>query len=264
MLARFAALAAFAVLALVASLWAWRVAGPSTPPLQEPALPSWLARLALYPPFGTAAPAATPASAVSARATDPRLLGVFSERDGAGRALFRMPDGTPRLAAAGTALTGDLHLVAVLPDRVTVRDGSGERAIALWGPPAQETSAGKRVAAGPPGLQACGVPASYKGPIVRLAGELVAGLIAQPDSLRKLAESRDGALVIREEAGFASLVGMKKGDRVVEANGIALRTPDDIVLSVLRPLAARQAVRLKGTRGGDARELYIVNVSGCA
>jgi hypothetical protein len=69
--------------------------------------------------------------------------------------------------------------------------------------------------------------------------------------------------VIRDEAGFAALLGMKKGDRVTQANGIALRAPEDVIVAVLRPLAASQTVRLIGARGSEARELYLVNAGAC-
>ena len=37
-----------------------------------------------------------------------------------------------------------------------------------------------------------------------------------------LGESPDGALVVRDGSGFAAMLGLKSGDRVREANGIAL------------------------------------------
>ena len=77
-----------------------------------------------------------------------------------------------------------------------------------------------------------------------------------------MVEPSNGALVVRETAGFGQLVGLQQGDRVEQANGIALTTPDDVVGAVLRPLAANQPVRLVGKRNGQARELWIANV-GC-
>jgi hypothetical protein len=96
-----------------------------------------------------------------------------------------------------------------------------------------------------------------------LNAELVQGLMAQPEGLRAIADAQDGALVIRDETGFAALLGMKKGDRVAQANGIALRAPEDVIVAVLRPLAASQTVRLVGSRGPEARELYLVNAGAC-
>ena len=34
------------------------------------------------------------------------------------------------------------------------------------------------------------------------------------------------------------MLGLKKGDRLEQANGMALASPDDVVGAVLRPLAA--------------------------
>jgi hypothetical protein len=108
------------------------------------------------------------------------------------------------------------------------------------------------------------VPPGFRGPVVRLNAELVAGLIQQPGSLAAVAEARDGALVVLDESGFAGMLGLRKGDRVAQANGIALRTTDDIVLAVLRPLAASQTVRVIGQRGSEPREFLIVNASACS
>jgi type II secretory pathway component PulC len=71
-----------------------------------------------------------------------------------------------------------------------------------------------------------------------------------------------GALVVRETAGFGQMVGLQQGDRIEQANGIALTVPDDVVAAVLRPLAANQPVRLSGRRNGQPRELWIAN-AGC-
>jgi hypothetical protein len=189
-------------------------------------------------------------------------MGVFAEPQGGGHALFRMPDGSARLVTPGAALNEHTTIVAVEPAGVRVRDARGERTIALA--PASATRGTPQVAAAsrpvPPG---CAIPASYKGPVVRLNAELVQGLMAQPEALRAVAEPADGALVVRDEAGFAALVGMKKGDRITQANGIALRAPEDVIVAVLRPLAASQLVRIIGSRGGEPRELYIVNAGAC-
>ena len=63
--------------------------------------------------------------------------------------------------------------------------------------------------------------------------------------------------------GFAALLGLRKGDRVIQANGIALRAPEDVIVAVLRPLAANQAVRISGMRGTEPQELLIVNAGAC-
>ncbi len=169
-------------------------------------------------------------------------------------------DGSARLVTAGESLSPGATLVAVRPDGVTIRDAGGERTIALRAQAAASGPTAKRAAAA---SAACTLPPGYKGPVVKLNAELVQGLIAQPESLRAIADAKDGALVIRDEAGFAAMLGMKKGDRVAQANGIALRAPDDVIVAVLRPLAASQPVRLTGSRGTEPRELMILNASAC-
>jgi hypothetical protein len=176
-----------------------------------------------------------------------------------------MPDNSARLVGAGATLESGMTLVAVRPDGVTVRDASGERDIALRAQPSSQRNTAQgpaRTAAAQ--RSACALPAGYNGPVVRLNAELVQGLMAQPETLRAIAEAKDGALVVRDEAGFAALLGMKKGDRVTQANGIALRAPEDVIFAVLRPLAASQAVRLTGSRGNEPRELVIVNAGACS
>jgi hypothetical protein len=248
------------MLASVLAYWSWRWFGPA--PVHIPVAPvqDVAATLAASPPFG--APPSNGAPAVAAPtqlAGDTRLLGVLSEPGGRGRALFRLADGSAKLVAAGEALSADAQLVAVRPDGVTIRDAGGERSIVLRGQPAAAAPAARRAAA----QAACAIPPGFKGPVVRLAGELVQGLIAQPDALRAMAEGQGNALVIRDESGFAALLGMKKGDRVAQANGIALRAPEDVIVAVLRPLAASQPVRLVGVRGNETREMMILNASMC-
>jgi hypothetical protein len=254
-------LAAFAVLACVIAYWGWRWFGPASYVAPAPTIEDPVRAIALSPPFGARSGAA-PAAAPAPPASDPRLLGVLAEPDGRGHALFRMADNSARLVAAGEVLAGEARLVAVRPDGVTLRDGGGERVIALRGQP-RETTRGAPSRSASVGAAGCTVPAGYKGPVVRLNAELVQGLMAQPESLRTIADARDGALVVRDEAGFAALLGLKKGDRVAQANGIALRAPEDIVFAVLRPLAASQLVRLVGSRAGEPRELVIVNAGAC-
>ena len=260
--ATLANLAAFAVLAAVVTYWGWRWFGPAPvalPPAPEIS-PSTV--FGVSPPFGAGVGAAEPAAAPTVLVGDTRLLGVLSEADGRGRALFRFSDGSARLVGAGEALSSGATLVAVRPDGVTIRDAGGERVIALRAQPAVAAPSGSRANASATAT-ACTLPAGYKGPVVRLNAELVQGLIAQPETLRATAEAGDGALVIRDESGFAALLGMKKGDRIAQANGIALRSPDDVVVAVLRPLAASQPVRLAGSRGSEPRELMLLNASVC-
>ena len=68
---------------------------------------------------------------------------------------------------------------------------------------------------------------------------------------------------MRDETGLAAMLGMKVGDRIVQANGIALVAIDDVLTAVVKPLVASQPVRLSGTREGKPREWLFLNAGAC-
>lgn len=260
-LAGLATVVAAAMLAVVLAWWGWRWFGPAAVDYmpagpQDPAL-------ALLASGLFAAPAGTPAAVDTTTRTatgEMRLLGVLAEEGGKGFALFRLPGG-PKLVAAGRAIADDVTLVSVQRDGVTVRDAGGERRLTLRAsaaPPAQ-----KSVAKAAAGNAACMTPPGFKGDILRLNAELVGGIVAQPDTWAALAAADRGALTVRDDSGFSAMLAMRKGDRIEQANGIALRAPDDIVNAVLRPLTAGQVVRLVGSRGGVQREWLLLNAGSC-
>lgn len=253
--------AAAASLAGVTAWWGWHWFGPAPglPPSPPEAEVAPALALALSPPFGTSREPAAASGVAPPRGGELRLLGVIAEPGGGGHALLRFPDGTARLVPVGERLWDGATLAAVLPDAVVVRDGAGERTVALRAQRPSTPSPGAAPARG----AGCAVPRDYRGAVVRLNAELVQGLIGDPQALRAVVEAQDGALVVRDEAGFATMLGLRKGDRVVQANGIALRAPEDVVVSVLRPLAANQPVRVQGARGGETRELLIFNAGAC-
>ena len=192
---------------------------------------------------------------------DARLLGIFAEPDNRGYALFRLSSG-PKLVAAGQEIAPGATLAAVHPDGIVVRETGGERSIALRNAQPktvlaqaakQETTSASRAA--------CAPPLSFKGQVVALNAELMNGLIAQPDSWRALLEPSTGALLVRDESGFAAMLGLKRGDRIEQANGIALLSADDVISAVLRPLVSNQPVRLTGSRDGQSRELWLRNTA---
>jgi S1-C subfamily serine protease len=59
------------------------------------------------------------------------------------------------------------------------------------------------------------------------------------------------------------MLGMKSGDRILQSNGIALVSIDDMVTAVVRPLVASQPVRVTGTRDGQPREWLFLNAGAC-
>ena len=262
-----ATLVALAALCTVAAWWGWRAFGPR-PVHIVPAAPAdpvaTILASGLLAGREPAAPVAAPKKDdASLAAGDTRLIGIFAERDGHGWALFRLPSGA-KLVASGQDIAQGANLVEVRPDGITIRDAGGERRVALRGEPQAKSVApapgATRVAARNP---ACVPPAGFKGTVLRLNAELFQGIIAKPESWSALVIPESGALAVRDESGFVSMLAMKKGDRLREANGIALSTPDDVVSAVLRPLAAQQAVRVMGSRDGQPREWLLLNAGSC-
>ncbi len=264
--------AAFALVTWVAAHWIWRWASPRPAAVAgaPPADPAATILASGLWSGGSDAPDATGAAPPG----DVRLLGVLAEPEGKGLAVFRTREGA-RVVAAGGEVTAGTTLVAVDVSSVRLRDAAGERTVDLRRDPAAKASvpANTRAAAPkattPPVIgrtaasAACAAPPGFSGPMLKLHGELLEGLIAQPDSWRPMLASDNGALVVREDGGFAAMIGLARGDRIAQANGIALLQPDDVTGAVLRPLVANQAVRLAGSRSGQPREIYIVNAGTC-
>jgi hypothetical protein len=270
-----ALMAAVALCATVLAWWTWRWFAPApvpdkSPPLAEPIEALRMSGLFAAAPGPSAAATIKPEPSVLAG--DARLIGVFAQAGGQGYALFRLPGGA-KLVGVAQEITAGATLVSVRPDGITIRDGGGERDIALRTARAAATtgampSAPASAVAAPNTANAaraaaCAPPAGFRGVVVRLNAELLQGMIRQPDSWKALAVPERGALVIRDDSGFAAMLSMKKGDRVELANGIALTVPDDVVGAVLKPLAASQPVRLVGSRDGAAREWMVFNAGTC-
>lgn len=267
-----ATVTALAVLCLVLAHWFWRIAAPA-PTLPPPAAvpESAAALLAAAAPFGRAAPAASvaagPATAATAPQTDVRLLGVLAAAGGKGQALLRLPDRGPVLVNAGAEVATGVELVAVFPDRISVRDGGQTRDILLRAAPgaALVTRAAPASAARPGADRgACAAPPDFKGSVYRINAELLGGLAAQPDTWKPLLTASSAGLRISEGGGFAAMLGLKPGDSLREANGIRLTAAADLIVAVVKPLQGNQAVRVKAVRDGSDLELLLVNASACA
>ena len=110
---------------------------------------------------------------------------------------------------------------------------------------------------------ACTAPAGYQGPVYRINAELLTGIASQPDSWKALLVAGNGGLTMRDDSGFAAMLGMRAGDRMAQANGIALTAADDVVVAVVKPLLASQPVRVAGTRDGKPAEWLFVNAGAC-
>ena len=260
-LALLATLAAWALLAVVIAYWLWQLLAPPRVhiPPAGPADPG--SALLASGLFSRGAPPAQSAEAPAALPGDARLLGVFAESADRGYALFRLSSG-PKLVAAGQEIAPGATLAAVRPEGIVVREAAGERSLMLRNTQGKAVVGPSTIDKGAAAKSVCAPPPSFKGQVIALNAELMNGLIAQPESWRALLEPSSGALIVRDESGFAAMLGLKRGDRIEQANGIALSTPDDVVGAVLRPLASNQPVRVKGSRDGQPRELWLRN-TGC-
>jgi hypothetical protein len=269
-----ALLAAGALLALVIAFWGWRWFGPVSPiPASAPPPGPVAETIIAAAPFGRAAARNPSASAGTSSATaafpaDARLLGVFAGANGDGYALLRFSDRGAVLVKSGQEIAASVKLEAVRPDGIRIRDRGETRDILLRqdsrtpiapAPTALRPITG--VAA--PQRTACAPPPGFSGPVYRLNAELLAGMAAQPQSWAALLAPANGSLVVRDETGLAAMLGMKVGDRVVQADGIALVAIDDVLTAVVKPLAASRPVRLSGTREGKPREWLFLNAGAC-
>ena len=270
-LAPLATFVAGCALALVVAFWGWRILGPApvhiaTRPPRDPVATIMAADL-----FGGAAPAAQPEAAPATLPGDARLLGVIATPSQQGYALFRLPSGA-KLVAPGQEIVSGVTLTAIEPFSVTIREGGRERRFALHddrssptaGPnrsPAVQTSSTSRTSASR--TATCAPPAGFHGNVVRVNAELLGSLSGDAGPWRTLLGSAGDSLVVREDGGFAAMLGLRAGDRILQANGIALRVPDDVAAAVVRPLVANQGVRIVGSRAGTRQELWLANIA-CA
>jgi hypothetical protein len=257
-------------LALVIAYWSWQVVGPAPlhvvpPPPADPAATIVAADLF----DGSAAHVAIDAPATSALAGDARLVGIVAQPARRGYALFRFPVGA-KLVAQGEQISPGVTLTAIEPFAVTIRESAGERRVVLHEPaatpsgtaaPARNASRAAAAQRGALRTSSCAPPAGFAGNVVRINAELLGGLSGDAGPWRTLLAPGAGGLVVREEGGFGAMLGLKSGDRIAQANGIALRVPDDVVSAVIRPLIANQGVRVVGSRGGTKHELWLANIA---
>lgn len=263
-----ATVAAILLLGYVIALWGWRWLGPA--PARVSAFPEaerWASAIVAAPLFGrTGAPQAVDAAAPATLQGDTRLLGVFAEAGGQGYALFRLPERGPALVKSGAEIATGVTLVEVRPSGVRIRDHGELRDIELRG----ATSSGGRATAAPqtpggraPTRAACAPPAGFKGPIYRLNAELLTGVASRPESWQAVLTPVAGGLAVRDSSGFATMLGMKTGDRMTQANGIALAGIEDVQVAFVRPLIASQPVRVAGIRDGKPSEWLFLNAGAC-
>lgn len=266
-----ATLAAGGLLALVIAHWGWRWFGPTARGPAEEAIAAPPSAIVAAAPFGRARPAAPGAPAASGQAAataavEFRLLGVFAGRDGDGYALLRLPDRGALLVRRGDEIAPGTKLEAVFAGAIRIRQGGEARDVELrpTAAPALAPAVRRVAATNPRGTRpGCAAPPGFSGSIYRLNAELLTGLGARPESWSAALAPVPGGLAVRDETGLAAMLGMKSGDRLVQANGIPLASIDDVLSAVVKPLVASQAVRLGGTRDGAAREWLFVNAGAC-
>jgi hypothetical protein len=254
-------LAALALLALVLAHWGWRWFGPAPVVIPQSGPQGEFARrIGEAHLFGTRAPLAA-ANEPSAVSGELRLLGVFAQQDGRGYALFRGARG-PLLAAAGTDIVPGVRVEAVRPGSVTLIEGGARREIVLRRA-APADKAGIAMAAASPKAASCTAPAGFAGQVIRLNAELLSGMIKAPDTWKALVQPGAGGLVVRDQSGFAGMMGLRNGDSIERANGIALAIPDDVGATVLQPLTRSQSVWVTGIRDGKAQQWLYLNAGAC-
>jgi hypothetical protein len=267
-----ATLVAAAALALVVAYWSWQLFGPAPVRIVAPA-PADPARAIIDANlFGRGGAAVAAPSLDAVLPADARLLGTIASQGEQSYALFRLASG-PRVVVPGQEIVGGVRLVSIAPESITLRDARGERTFALRNvrttspaaTPASPRAGNINVASNTTarGDRSCAPPPGFSGNVVRLNTELLGGLSGDAGPWRTLLAAAEGGLVVRDGSGFGPMLGLKAGDRIAQANGIALRVPDDVASAVIRPLVANQGVRIVGSRGGARQELWLANIA-CA
>ena len=255
------------LLGYVIALWGWRWFGPAPVVVAPPAPPErWTPAIVAAPLFGRAgAPQGVNTSTPAGLQGDAKLLGVFAESGGAGYALFRLADRGPVLVKAGGEIASGVTLVEVRPTSVRIRDHGEARDIELRSASSAPPVAAAAKAPAPRSATrvACAMPPGFKGPVYRLNAELLTGVASRPESWQALLAPVPGGLSVRDGSGFATMLGMKTGDKMTQANGIALSGIDDVQVAFVRPLIASQPVRVAGIRDGKPSEWLFLNAGAC-
>ena len=180
-------------------------------------------------------------AAASAPATlqgDTRLLGVFAGSDGTGHALFRLRDRGPVLVRSGEDIAKDVTLLEVRPDGVRIRDHGETRELASahGAAPAPRRRGERRVRAERAPARR---PPGYTGPVYRSTPNCSRASPRDRTAGRRCSRRSPAASRCATDSGFAAMLGMKPGDRMAQANGIALTGIDDIA-GRLRQAAGRE------------------------
>jgi len=106
-------------------------------------------------------------------------------------------------------------------------------------------------------------PAGYSGPVYRVNAELLSGIAARPDGWTALLTRVPGGLAVKGGSPAAAMLGMKDGDRMTQANGVALTGIEDLQAAFVKPLMASQTVHVAGVRDGKPAAWLFVNAGVC-
>ena len=194
---------------------------------------------------------------------DIRLLGVFAKQMARATRWCAPERAPPMLVAAGQDIAPGVRVESVRPDGISVLQGGvRQRTSACVLPGTRPTP--PRVAASAAAPAACAIPPGFKGPVV--ASERRAP--RRNDRRARSVEGTGRASVgcarrARSKRLRRRCLGLKNGDRVERANGIALAIPDDIAATILRPLTRSQPVWLAGTRDGKPQQWLYLNAGSC-
>ncbi|MDR2172755.1 MAG: hypothetical protein LBE32_00860 [Burkholderiales bacterium] len=255
-------------LVVAAVWWGWYAWGPKPVHIAPTPVESPVAVLRAAPLFGSAPITPTgKTEEVLVLDGELRLLGLISEDEGQGYAVFRIGQGV-YIAQVGDDVAGQATLTRVEQNAIVLREPSGaERRVVLRseeknGKSAAAMATAESAAVGKTADSAC-VPSHFRGSVIRLNPELLQGALMQPEMFYALLEARGGGLIVRADNGHAAMLGLRAGDVLQSANGIALTRAEDVGATILKPLTVGQSVLLKGKRGDQARELLLVNASVC-
>jgi hypothetical protein len=265
-LAALATLVAGAALACVAAYWGWQLLGPAAVrvPSSGPVNPA--ATIIAANLFGNDGSPTPNAIADPALGADTKLLGIITESGERGYALFRLPtvrnssrrarDCARRDACVHSRRRDDSRRCGERRPVAQQRAAAGRAAVPAAAANVRMAAASTRA-----------TPSATRRPRIsrhrRAAQRRIAGRRARIRFRRSVAVAIEGGLVVRSDNGFGAMLGLKTGDRLAQANGIALAAPDDVAAAIVRPLVANQGVRLIGARDGATQELWLANVA-CA
>ena len=169
-----------------------------------------------------------------------------------GYALFRLPSGA-EARRAGREIASGATLVSVQPDAVTIRDGAGERRFVLRSHDSAGAASQRAAGARRPRVPQRRLRVPVPPPRARRLPDSVArscdsipncwaGSARTPCNGVRCSRPTPGGLVVREDNGFGAMLGLKAGDRIAQANGIALSVPEDVTRGDRAP-ARRQSGR---------------------